>query len=287
MSLTLGIPFKPISPFSFLRKPIRWEISVGLNSSPVAEGTFKTSFAELDRYGILWGESLILYVGQHHSYYKNSSSLFVHPISSKLTMNPTTGYQSRTQKIASSGVIGGIGEVLLCLFFEKVIGLSNSQIAHITYTTTLKKSPDLVIESSASSYLAKLFDPSLPLPNQKIHNATTATLIHTELSSKSWTDHFPIECKTSKKDGQQIDAGLEQLLEYWNCVSTMNGHGIITRIILEELTTISLTLLLPDPKKTLPPPATIKDAIKHNKDHKTRLSLLTIFKNHLGGMLLV
>src|SRR4051812_48847364 len=109
MNYTLGLPFKPISPFSFLSKPIKWEISVGLKSKPVSEGSFKTSFAELDRYGMLWGESLILYIGQHHSFYKNHTGLFVHPMSAKLMMNPITGYQSRTQKIASSGVIGGIG----------------------------------------------------------------------------------------------------------------------------------------------------------------------------------
>lgn len=96
--MSFAVALKPFSPFSFLSKSVKWEISVGLNSIPVSEGSFTTSFAELDRYGMLWGESLMLFIGQHHSFYKNHSGVFVHPLSGKLVINPVSGYPIKNSK---------------------------------------------------------------------------------------------------------------------------------------------------------------------------------------------
>ncbi|MGZ4112320.1 MAG: hypothetical protein ACXVP5_07790, partial [Tumebacillaceae bacterium] len=128
--------YPPLLNFLTSSKPIRWRLVMGINNPlSVAEGTFYTTLAHLDFRGMIWGESLILNIGQHHSVYEGDISNI---LCGKLEPNPTSDFKRHKLKKAASGITGGIGEVLLSLFFQHVLELSDCELSHIEATSKMK-----------------------------------------------------------------------------------------------------------------------------------------------------
>lgn len=195
---------------------------------PLAEWTINTNDFELNMYGSLWGESLVLDLGNHLSIYRQRKSLWWSLNQTISPINPT--YESQTGKIAGSSVTGNFGEVFTILALEAILPYPTFLgICHIT-SKSGKRSPDIFVETTP---LINVYDRKF---RTKKRNIPTRPVLPSTI---------PGECKNSN-----FLEALRQLAVYWyySPHSLDYGYGLISTIDYKESNEIMVNLNLIIPK---------------------------------------
>ncbi|MEO4052950.1 hypothetical protein [Solibacillus sp. CAU 1738] len=195
---------------------------------PLVEWIINTNDFELNMYGSLWGESLVLDLGNHLSVYRQKSSLWWALNQTVSPINPS--YAPQTGKTAGSSVTGNFGEVLTILALESLVPYPEFLgICHIT-SKYGKRSPDIFVETT----------PLIDVHNKKFKNKKK-----TSPSRSNWPSSIPGECKNS-----DFLEALRQLAVYWFYSQSSDdfGYGLISTINYEESNEIMVNLNLIIPK---------------------------------------
>lgn len=213
----------------FTNHSINVEVRVGReNTSLVDNWTELINDLQIDRYGSVWGESEVLFLGSHFNLY--SSGIFnklggsVH--TSTTHVIPLSMMVNHVKKPASS-VSGNFGEVLTILSLESKIAPRPLIVSHLTSVVAGRgsiKCPDLIVESAPllpSYFMFRKANPTAPpLPNL-----------------------IPGECKNNA-----YLKALKQLAQYWKeigCGSQLFGFGLISSINYNSSPLIKFNILVP------------------------------------------
>jgi hypothetical protein len=195
---------------------------------PLAEWTIVTNDLEINMYGSLWGESLVLQLGNHLSVYRQSGSLWWALNQTISPINPS--YEPQTGKVAGSSVTGNFGEVFTILALESLLPFPRFLgICHIT-SSYGKRSPDIFLETA----------PILDFYNQKFKNKKKTMPLRPDLKPL-----IPGECKNS-----DFLSALRQLAVYWyfSPRSPDYGYGLISTVDYKQPNEIVVNLNLIIPK---------------------------------------
>ncbi|WHX40371.1 hypothetical protein QNH36_22465 [Mesobacillus sp. AQ2] len=195
---------------------------------PISQWKIESSTFELNMYGSLWGESLVLQLGNHLSVYRQKGSLWWALNQTISPINPS--YEPQTGKTAGSSVTGNFGEVFTILALESLKPTSQFLgVCHIT-STSGKRSPDLFVETSSiiDSY------------NDKFKLKKRSSPLRPDLPPL-----IPGECKNS-----DFLNALRQLAVYWyNSPGSRDyGYGLISTIDYKQPDEIFINLNLIIPK---------------------------------------
>ncbi|KPL57647.1 hypothetical protein [Rossellomorea vietnamensis] len=193
-----------------------------------------TNDIELDRYGSLWGENEVLFLGAHYDIYSSSSFTSLGNRIGATTHSVPTSYTISNAKSPGGSVSGNFGEVLTILALESKITPRPLRVCHLSSVLSgagAIKCPDLILESSplSSDYLAF-----------RTTNPTAPTFL---------PDIIPGECKNNA-----YLKALRQLAQYWIEISSASpifGFGLISSINYRTNQVIKFNLLVPEDKPAL------------------------------------
>ncbi|PFE93428.1 hypothetical protein [Bacillus thuringiensis] len=173
---------------------------------PLARWRIDTNDSELNIYGSLWGESLVLQLGNHLSIYRQPESLWW---ALNQTISPIhPAYKPQHLKVAGTSIAGNFGEVFTILALESQISYPNFlNVCHITSVSN-SSSPDLFLET----------EPFVQVYNQKFNKRK----IRPEL-----VPFIAGECKNS-----DFSKAFRQLAAYWSSYPSSGdfGYGLISTI---------------------------------------------------------
>lgn len=219
----------------FTNHSLKVEVRVGReNTSFVDNWTEIINDLQIDRYGSVWGESEVLFLGSHFNLY--SSGIFnklggsVH--TSTKHVIPSSIMVNHVKKPASS-VSGNFGEVLTILSLESRIAPRPLIVSHLTSVVAGRgsiKCPDLIVEST----------PILPGYFEFRKGNPEAPLL---------PNLIPGECKNNA-----FLKALKQLVQYWKeigCRSQLFGFGLISSINYNSPPLIKLNILVPKSRTEL------------------------------------
>ncbi|MCK9857603.1 hypothetical protein [Paenibacillus sp. ATY16] len=193
---------------------------------PLSRWIIHTNDFEVNVYGSIWGENLVLNLGNHMSVYRQPrSSLWWQLNQTMSPINPH--FQPQSVKVSASSITGNFGEVLTILALESRINLPRfMNICHLT-SRYGGKSPDLFLESNP---LLNTYQRKFQIKN---------TLVRPNLP-----DFMPGECKNN-----DFLKALKQIAVYWfnNQTSPDYGFGLVSSINFRQSNEIylSFNLLIP------------------------------------------
>lgn len=229
----------------WLNKQKKFDVEVVLGLSgrkqPLFNTSFFTSLSYIDEQGEKWGDTYIKIIGQHFDDYSHWDDVcYLLPISGErnfLKFVPLS-FSKRDFKGAAPGVTGLIGEVLVTIFFQKVLCISPFDMAHLTSND---KAPDFCLNIQPLDLFRCLNFRSNPFDS---------TIFH--LIKSGWSYPLPVECKSRKSRGdRQARSAIIQLISYWKQIPQMAGYGIFAQIDIIPKTKLRLHLLIPKSNEIL------------------------------------
>ncbi|WP_349408729.1 hypothetical protein [Pseudalkalibacillus sp. SCS-8] len=207
---------------------IKVDVIVGKSTAKIINSwtpEINTNDLQINRYGSLWGESEVLYLGSHFNLYSSGGfGAF------KKTGGSTTKFIPSKMKVLShkkpaTSVSGNFGEVLTILALETKVAPNPLLVSHLTAVKSgTIKCPDLIVESTPLLSDYSLF-------TAKCHTAPALP------------EFIPGECKNNA-----FVKAIRQLSKYWYEVGSRSpvfGFGLISRIEYKNPPNIKFNLLVP------------------------------------------